>query len=106
MKNKSFIDKDSLKNIIVEKESLYTIKNGIMHFLCLIVPVAAAFIGYFASEPVWTLMKKELPCPQWFCFLCSMILFIISVVIIFVKTRNTNSIIRIRVSKKITESNS
>jgi len=99
MKNKG-LDKDFLKNIIVEKESLNTVKSVITHFVCLLFPVAAVFGGYFLSKPLWKCFSKTELRPQWFCFVCSLILFVIAALIIFFKTRNTNPIIRIRVLKE------
>ena len=69
--------------------------------LCLFIPIAAAFGGYFAASPLWKLLNHagENPstAPEGFKFALSLILFAAATIIIFFKTRNTNPIMKIRV---------
>lgn len=71
----------------------------ISSFLCLLFPIGIAFAGYFASEFVWKHFTSE-PITEFFKFAFSGILFVIASFILFLKTRNANPLIQIRVSEQ------
>ena len=99
--------KDSQKknfSFIFEKNFRTSWTQRIIRLLCLLLPVASAFAGYFAAEPLWKYFFKEKAAgetvPEGLRFALSLILFAITSAIIFFKTRNTNPIMKIRVLMK------
>lgn len=88
------------EQIITEKNYKRNLYQKITHTLCLILPIVAAFLGYFLATPLLVLITNEESIPELWKFLCSLALFSIICFIVYVKTRNTNPIIRIRVFKK------
>lgn len=96
MKNKNELEKDPYQVEWIRDSLL----NGIVHFVYLLLPVAMAFLGYFCSSAIWDWLFADLGvCPQWFSFVVSLSFFAVICVVILVKTRNTNPVHRIRVSK-------
>lgn len=92
-------------NLIFEKNFRSTWLQRIGKILCLFIPIGAAFAGYFLSNPLWKLIKKEeveslSPTPELFKFALSILLFAATTLVIFFKTRNTNPIMKIRVLTK------
>lgn len=67
------------------------ILRRITKLICLFFPVAAAFSGYF--------MANRFTDSEVMKFLGSLVCFALASTIVFVKTRNTNPIIKIRASK-------
>lgn len=60
--------------------------------LCLVLPIAAAFAGYFLSPYIWNIFSQK-KTTELFRFICSIVFFIIPALIIFISTRKSNSII-------------
>lgn len=100
MNNENNEQKEQKEKVIVEKNRLYSFAQGVLHIVCLVVPVATAFAGYFCSSLLWKIFNTDKICPEWFKFIISLVFFAIFAAIIFVKSRNTNPVIRIRVSEK------
>lgn len=99
--------KDTIKEFIIEKDLKRTWRQKVFHTLCLIIPIISAFAGYFLSPFIYTAIFKQdgelldaRKIPEIAKFLITLIFFIIPSVVIFVKSRNTNPIMRIRVSSK------
>ncbi len=69
----------------------------ILHTLCLILPIIAAFAGFFLSGPIAKNIFKMEENSELFKFLCSLISFLISTSIIFIATRSENPIMNIRI---------
>lgn len=88
------------EKIITEKDYKRNIRQKITHTLCLILPIGGAFLGYFLADPFWKLFSKDSSIPELWKFLCSILLFSIICILVYVKTRNTNPIIKIRVFRK------
>lgn len=84
------------------REDKKTIKQKIIHLLCFLLPVVSAFAGCFISPFIWSLFSEK-NTPEWFKFIITLIFFAIPVVIIFVKTRNANPVMKIRVLDKNSE---
>lgn len=99
--------KDHIKEFIIEKDLKRTWKQKILHTLCLIIPIISAFAGYYLSPFIFSVIfqgdGEELDVKQiseTAKFLVTLIFFAIPSIIIFVKSRNTNPIMKIRVSSK------
>ncbi len=81
---------------IVEKNIHRTNLRRLIDTLYLFVPIALAFAGCFLAEPLWTaITKKEGHTPELFRFGCAALLFILSVIFVFIKTRKINPIMKI-----------
>ena len=80
---------------IVEKNIHRTNLRRLIDTLYLFVPIALAFAGCFLAAPLWTLLTKKEAVPQWFRFICAIILFVIAVTFVFIKTRKINPIMKI-----------
>ena len=81
---------------IVEKNIHRTNLRRLIDTLYLFVHIALAFAGCFLAAPLWTLItKKEEPVPEVFRFGCAALLFILSVIFVFIKTRKINPIMKI-----------
>lgn len=95
--NKKDIQEAPENNItIVEKNIHRTNLRRLIDTLYLFVPIALAFSGCFLAAPLWTLItKKEEEVPEIFRFACSALLFILSVIFVFIKTRKINPIMKI-----------
>lgn len=78
------------------REDKKTIKQRIINLICFVTPVITAFAGCLLSPIIWSIFSKK-EVPEFFKFGCSIVFFVIPVVIIFVKTRNANPIMKIRV---------
>lgn len=72
----------------------------ILHTLCLFLPLAAAFVGYFASFPLWTFFGKEGTVTETFKFFVSLIFFLLPTLIIFIITRKENPVMIIKIKAK------
>lgn len=83
------------KNII-EKNIHRTNLQRAAHTLCLILPIAAAFAGYFLSPFLWSRLNKN-ETPELFKFGISLLFFLIPTIVIFATTRKSDSIIKIRI---------
>jgi len=95
--------KEFFKNFVIEEDYHRSPKQRVLHIICFVLPVLFAFIGFFISSPIWNLFSDDVT-PELFKFMISFLLFLISIIIIFVKTRNTNPTMRIRVSDKESDS--
>lgn len=82
-------------NIIVKKDFHRTNLQRLLHTLCLFIPIIMAFAGYFISTPIWSLLTKKTTVPELFKFAVTVVLFLISVLIIFIATRKANTIMKI-----------
>ena len=80
---------------IIEKNIHRTNLRRLIDTLYLFVPIALAFAGCFLAAPLWTLLTKKEAVPQWFRFICAIILFVIAVTFVFIKTRKINPIMKI-----------
>lgn len=87
------------KEVILENDNKFSAIQCIINILCLITPVAFAFLGFFVSPWIYAFFSKTESQPsELFKFIVSLVFFAISALIIFLKTRNTNPYIKIRVS--------
>ena len=83
----------------VENDDKFTVIRYIVNILCLITPVVFAFLGYFLSPLIYSVLFNEnLLVSEIFKFICSLTFFAISSLVIYLKSRNTNPYIKIRVS--------
>ncbi len=80
---------------IIEKNIHRTNLRRLIDTLYLFVPIALAFAGCFLSAPLWTALTKEEEIPQWFRFVCALVLFALAVTFVFIKTRKINPIMKI-----------
>lgn len=71
-----------------------------IRILCLLLPIAFAFGGYFFAPCLWTLLNHNSPAPEYFRFICAIVLFLFPTIIIFVETRKLNPIIKITITDK------
>jgi len=69
----------------------------ILHTLCLILPIIAAFAGFFLSGPIAKHIFKLEEASELFKFITSLSAFLISTLIIFITTRRENPIMNIRI---------
>lgn len=91
------------KDLEIEKPKISTkteLINSVKHILCLILPVAFAFGGYFLSPVLWTLLNKTGIIPEYFKFICAIISFLLPSIFIFIETRKLNPIIKITITEK------
>ena len=98
-------NKDTQKNpeniTIVEKNIHRTNLRRLIDTLYLFVPIALAFAGCLFAPTLWTLItKKEGETPELFRFACAALLFILSVIFVFIKTRKINPIMKIGIFTK------
>lgn len=76
-------------------------KKRILHILCLILPIAGAFAGYYAAKPLWTLFTAETTTtPELFKLFCSLLAFAIPAIIIFFATRKENPVMKINITSR------
>ena len=90
-------------NIAIEKSetnSKHPVLDAIKRLICLILPVIFAFLGYFVSPFIWSLLNKSGNAPEYFKLICSLVLFIFPASVIFVETRKLNPIIKITITNK------
>ncbi len=83
------------KITIVEKNIHRTNLRRLIDTLYLFVPIGLAFAGCFLAAPLWTLLTKKEAVPEWFRFVCAIVLFAIAVIFVFIKTRKINPIMKI-----------
>ncbi len=99
MSYKKEIDKQVEENFLVENKFNKSIIQNIIHILCLILPIAFTFLGYFVSDFIWKfILQNQNEATEIFKFGVSICFFCVSGLIVFVTTRNTEHIINIRVS--------
>ena len=85
--------------IKIENNSKSSFFEILIHIFCLIFPVAFTFLGFFLSEWIWTVLLKQENLPtEVVKFIISVIFFAVSSLIVFVTTRNTKYMIKLRVS--------
>ncbi len=85
--------------IKIENNSKLSFFENLVHIFCLIFPVAFTFLGYFLSGWIWNvLLKQQNPPTEVVKFLVSIVFFAFSSLIVFVTTRNTKYMIKLRVS--------
>lgn len=85
---------------IVEKNFHRSTKQRILHILCLFIPIAAAFSGYYLATPLWSLFSQSTTVPEYFKFISSLVIFAIPTILIFILTRKENPIMRISIFNK------
>lgn len=95
--------KEFFKQFKIEEDYHRSPKQRVLHIICFVLPILFAFIGFFISTPIWKLFTQN-AAPELFKFLVSVFMFAVPIIIIFVKTRNTNPTMRIRVSDKESDS--
>ena len=96
MDNKDIKESPENNITIVEKNIHRTNLRRLIDTLYLFVPIALAFAGCMLANPLWTLItKKEEGAPEIFRFACAALLFILSVIFVFIKTRKINPIMKI-----------
>ena len=71
-----------------------------IRILCLLLPIIFAFGGYFLAPCLWTLLNHNCTAPEYFRFICAIVLFLLPTSIIFVETRKLNPIIKITITDK------
>lgn len=69
----------------------------ILHTLCLILPIIAAFTGYILSNPIAKNILKMEEASETCKFIISLLAFLISSLIIFIGTRRENPVMNIRI---------
>ena len=74
--------------------------NGLKRIICLITPVAFAYLGYFTSPFIWELLNKGNNVPEGARFAISVIFFLIPTTFIFIDSRKLNPIIKITITDK------
>ena len=79
--------------------------DAIKRLLCLLLPICFAFGGYFLSPYIWPLFNSASAVPEWFRFVCAIILFLLPTSIICAETRKLNPIIKITVKNKESSKN-
>lgn len=72
-----------LPNENKQKESFIRI---ILRFLCLLLPIAAAFAGYFLAPSIFNIFTQK-KTTELFKFLCSIVFFAIPTIVIFFTVR-------------------
>lgn len=72
-----------LPNENKQKESFIRI---ILRFLCLLLPIAAAFAGYFLAPSIFSIFTQK-KTTELFKFLCSIVFFAIPTIVIFFTVR-------------------
>ena len=88
------------KITIVEKNIHRTNLRRLIDTLYLFVPIGLAFAGCFLAAPLWTLLTKKEAVPEWFRFVCAIVLFAIAVTFVFIKTRKINPSMKIGIFSK------
>lgn len=88
---------NNISNGKIEKNIHRSNFQRLLHTLCLLIPIASAFLGFYCSEPLWQIIKKTEP-PELFKFILSLVFFAIPSILIFILTRKSNSIIKIKIS--------
>lgn len=86
---------ESEPKYVFKKEFHRSNKKRVLHTLCLVGPVVFAFLGWFISTPLWTLLTKKTAAPELFKFACAAVLFIIAGLIVFIATRKANPVMKI-----------
>ncbi|MBO5117871.1 MAG: hypothetical protein J6C25_10235 [Treponema sp.] len=85
--------------IKIENHSKSSVFENLIHIFCLIFPVVFTFLGFFLSDWIWTVLFKQENLPtEVVKFLISIAFFAVSSLIVFVTTRNTKYMIKLRVS--------
>lgn len=79
---------------IVKKDFHRTNLKRLIHTLCLLLPIACAFLGYFLCEPIFSILLQK-KTTELMKFLCSVIFFAIPSILIFIFTRKENPIMKI-----------
>jgi len=82
-------------NFRIEEDYHRSPLQRFLHILCFITPVVFAFIGYLISESVWNFLSDEIV-PENFRFALSITLFLISITVIFIRTRSVNPTMKMR----------
>lgn len=82
--------------IFIEKDSKKTLLSRILRTLCLLIPIAGAFAGYFFAPEIWNLFSQK-KATELFRFICSIAFFAIPTIVIFIITRKFNPVMKIEV---------
>ena len=81
--------------VIIEKNIHRTNLRRLIDTLYLFVPIALAFGGCIGAAPLWTRLTGNSDVPECFRFACSVALFALAVIFVFIKTRKINPIMKI-----------
>ena len=85
-----------IKGFIIEKNLHRTWKQRLGHTLCLLLPIAAAFAGWYLAPSLYSkISDREIT--ETAKFIITLIFFAIPTLIIFVFSRDTNAIMKISV---------
>lgn len=84
---------------IIEKDFHRTNLKRLLHTLCLIIPIAMAFLGYYLSDSIWHLFSQK-KTTELIKFICSVVFFAIPTIIIFILSRKETPIIKISIFNK------
>jgi len=84
---------------VIEKDFHRTNLKRLIHTLCLILPIALAFAGYFLAEPIWSIFSQK-KTTELFKFICSIVFFAVPAIIIFILSRKENPVMKIRIFNK------
>lgn len=82
--------------IFIEKDNKKTFLSRILRTLCLLIPIAGAFAGYFFAPAIWNLFSQK-KATELLRFICSIAFFAIPTIVIFILTRKFNPVMKIEV---------
>ena len=85
-----------IKGFIIERNLHRTWKERLFHTLCLLLPIASSFAGYFLCP----LIFEKRPLPESIRFGTTIVFFALPSIIIFIASRDTNPIMKISVKDK------
>lgn len=85
-----------IKGFIIEKNLHRTWKQRIGHTLCLIIPIIAAFAGWYFAPSLYSKISDE-KITESVKFIFSLFFFALPTLIIFIFSRGTNPIMKISV---------
>lgn len=89
---------------IIEENFHRTWLKRLLHTLCLLLPIAAAFTAYFLSETIGSKVFRLSTITENFKFFFTLSFFLLTSLIIFIATRGENPIMSIRMFTKQTKS--
>lgn len=76
-----------------DKIETNTPAEKVLHIICLLIPIITSFLGYFISIPLWKLISKQESQSNIFSFFVVIVFFSIPSIVIFIRTRNIDSMI-------------
>lgn len=82
---------------VIEESFHRTWLKRLLHTLCLLLPIAAAFTAYFVSDFVGSKIFKLSDISENFKFFLTLGFFLLTSLIIFIATRGENPVMTIRI---------